>query len=581
MRGERFYRRLNAAGVIAGLVAGIVLVVNRPEPPIAPSQAIVLPAPSARPERPGPISISLGDPPLFPASMLSGRTPMAFPLVLPSSVDWRALSAPGFRIDPSMGGTILRADPTQLTWGLNLIHLSGVDRYGWPIDRADAFIVSDEIEDPWIRNALTIRLTREGFDDTDDLRDDLSSLAEERIGEVISDMGPVEVGPFEARRFRVGEVEVDLAPNAGGLTGRVTLRDSFLDVEAPAIILRNVPVHRMWVDVELTLGTDRMGHPRIRVAELEPHVDLVRSGEGAMNWVLDHGAWFLEVAAEVLGRDPMRDALTAAIDDALSHWIDEVSFRSAAPLREVPFTVRYRFAEIATDGSGLSAVVNFQVSCEGDPETVLRPLRYPVAPPGHQFPSMPHDSVVRIALSANAVNGVFHALWSCSALDSTVAFEDAARALPIAIPSQVTTHFGLPPVLQSDDEGTMLVALGRTQVEVSYPDLEYTADAAGFLPVVLAPADEGRALRVELPTNASALNLYTDCVSVAGQPCRDNPLFDRLAWLAVPFLPPIGASIPLPDVKLSDSESLRFRIDRIQWDHVGGMLFVGGGYEAD
>ena len=576
------YWILNSIGCAVGLAAAVLLVVNRPSPPHDETPTGETPGLSELPERPGVIDIALPRPPVVPFETLLGRQPLDFELTLPRTVSSDDISVVGYSVDATPGGPVLRVDPTQLHWGLNQIHITGADRFGWPIDRAFSLVVSDTTDDPWINGAISVYLTRDGFYDDDRFRDDLSSIAADRIQGAIREIGEVEIGPVTASNFRARRVDVSLEPADGGLRGRVDFRSAYLDIDSSVVEIKNLPVHRVWIFIDLGLRLGADGMPHVTIERLEPHMDLVSSGEGAIAWLLDRGASVVEIVAEVLSEEPLREALTTSIDQALARWVTEFTFETESPLRTVGFDVQYRFGEVEIDGDGLLATVDFRLDCESSPNHQLGRFLHGGPPPQSRPPAMlSPDATVRIGLRSDAVNGVFHSLWRCGALDATVGFEEAHEKLPIAVPSTVATRFTLPPILQGEDTDSMVIAVGDASVHAEYPDSSYQVRATGFLPVFLQPTQQGRALEVGFSTDSQDLALFTDCVEVSGSSCRDNPLFDRLAWLAVPFLPPIGATIPLPDVRISEEDALRFEIGNITWDGVSGALYVGGEYVVE
>ncbi len=576
------YNLLNLSGVTVGLVAGIVLVVSKPQPPVEQAVAIEVFSEVLPQDHPGPIELDLPDPPILSHDEVHADLRPYFSLHLPTTVDPTDLTVTRGVLAVGTDGPSVGLDLDELQWGYNLLHLQGVDQFGWPIDRAFAVAVGGVEHDRWIENALAIHLSRDGFMDSDDIQNDLATIAEDRIAQALHEVGRLEAGPITARNLRAGIVDVRLEPRSGGVRARVALRSIHVDIESSVVDATNFPIHRIWVNADLTVTLNAEGRPVVSVDTMEPHVDLVESGEGAVAWLLDHGAWFVEIAAELLSADPLKEALSTAIDDALAQWETDFEFESRAPLAATDFTVDYRFGALELTEDGLLAFLDFAIECDApiadrtatgritDPEPALQRLRE-IMRRG--------ERVVRIGMAAEATNGVLHALWQCGALDSVVAFEEAHQAMPIAVPARVGTHFRLPPLLQNEDQ-SMVIAVADTLVDLVYADLTHTLSATGMLPIELNPADGGRSLAVGFAAQSPSLSLFTDCVLVAGRPCTDNPLFDRLAWLGVPFLPPIGAHIPLPDVRLSEADTLQFEINAVIWDSSRGALTVDGGYRV-
>lgn len=578
------YNLLNLSGVTIGLIAGIVLVVSQPDPPVERAVAIEVYS-DVVPQQghPGPIELELPNPPFISSDALLEDLRPYFTLHLPPSVDPTDLTVTrGVLADGSQGPSI-GLDLDELSWGYNLLHLQGVDRFGWPIDRAFAVAVGEVEHDRWIQNALAIHLSRDGFMDDDHIDNDLASIAEGRIADALSEVGRLEAGPITASNLRAGIVDVRLEPRTRGVRARVELRSVHVDIESSVVDATNFPIHRIWVNADLTLNLDDEGRPVVTVDTMEPHVDLVESGEGAVAWLLDNGASFVELAAELLSADPLREALSKAIDDALAQWETDFEFPTRAPLAVTDFSVDYRFGGLELTEEGLLAFLDFAIECESPLIDRTATGRITAPEPAQQRLReimSRGDHVVRIGMAAEATNGVLHALWRCGALDSRVGFDEAHDAMPIAVPAQVATHFRLPPLLQ-DEADSMVIAVADTLVDLEYTDVTHTLTATGMLPIALDPAQGGRSLAVGFAPQSTSLALFTDCVSIAGQPCADNPLFDRLAWLGVPFLPPIGALIPLPDVRLSEEDTLLFEINAVRWDSTRVALTVDGGYRVN
>ncbi|MCA9565683.1 MAG: hypothetical protein KC561_19430, partial [Myxococcales bacterium] len=163
------------------------------------------------------------------------------------------------------------------------------------------------------------------------------------------------------------------------------------------------------------------------------------------------------------------------------------------------------------------------------------------------------------------------------ALDSNLDFSDLAEDLRTFVPSALAFDFLAPPTVDGASSGGLSVGVARAGVRLDYPDAAYLVRATGDLPIGLVPAREGRALRISLDIDHD-LELWTDCLEIDSQPCEDNPHFDRLAWLAVPFVPPIGTEIPLPDVRLGDYGALSVSLPELAWHPVQQTFWIGGDY---
>ncbi|MBN1944733.1 MAG: hypothetical protein JW797_03610 [Bradymonadales bacterium] len=576
---------VNGIGVLAACITAILLAQRLPPPATSESPPPAFHRPGSVGQAPlAEVRLLLPHPPILDPSTLSDFDPPSFAVFLPATASAEEVFHRGRPLRDEPPGALLQLDPSELVWGINPIQLVGADRFGTPVDLAWALLVgSTEPADRFISGAVRVRLGHLGFADRDLLLDDFSSIARRYVEEAVRGLPPIDIGPVVASNFRVGRTRVLFQPRQGYIEGSLHLDLNHVDLEVGSVLtVTHLPIHRLWLDLEVEVGTTPEGRPTVRLRKAEPHIDLVRTGEGAWAWVLDHAAWFLEIAGELASEEPLRRAITRGIDEALTRWVDRVQFQTVPPLQPVAMTAEYRFSQLMVDEEGLTALIDLRLRCDQPSHreitTIVRELP-------RRFPELEAagnpDSVVQIGLHADALNAALHGLWRCGALDTEVSFAQAHRRLPIAIPETVRTRFTLPALLQAGAGGEMVIGVGDLLAELNYGDSRYAVRANAVLPVYLSRAQDGRSLQVGFDPVPERTLLYTDCLEADGASCQDNPLFDRLAWMAIPWLPPIGASIPLPDVRLGTGSDgiIRLRIDRIEWFGDSGMIQVEGGYE--
>ena len=427
-------------------------------------------------------------------------------------------------------------------------------------------------------------MTREGFIDGDEALDDLSSIAATQVILALRQLPEVEVGPVRVGNFRAARAEVSLSPVAGGVEVELMLHRALMDMETRRLgPIQNIPILRAGLRARLTARADARGRPQVALVDVEPDIELVERTEGALNWILYHTAAIVEAVAEAMSREPIQAAVTDALDGLLQRWISEIEIDTVPPLSPETLRIAYRFASIDLTESGLTATMDVRVGCPDEPSAgVGRLVRHRSGtrgPPGSEL----GNPVAWASLSADAVNGVLHALWRCGALDTVVDFTASQAEIPLLVPGAIATRFGLPPVLQADRGGRMTIGVGGVVAEAHYVDVAYEVGATGLIPIFLEANDDGRALSVGFDAEPERLELYTDCLRTGERICRDNPLFDRLAWLAVPYLPPIGATLPLPDLRLSDDPAhrLHVRLDTIAFNADQGRIDVLASYRLE
>lgn len=579
---------LDALGLTAGLVAGFVFVLKAPESdPQAASldQDMLRSTAHALLEGPSPTEVEIG---LSVAQQVSMDTLvrsefLEFPLVIHPIENIERMGVNTGEIVRGASQLAVRVATDDLEWGVNPLHIDGTDRLGRPFDHVWPLVVGNTAsEDGWVSDALAVTLSQEGFVDDDDALDDLSAIAESQVGPAFRALQPVDIEVAEARNFRYGTLDVRFRPAPGQIEGTLDIGLIHVDLDIWGIgVVSGIGINRAWLDFVLTVGVDSEGSPIVTLVSAEPHLDLVQRGDGVVNWILDHGAWFIEIIAEVLSRGPIEDAITETINNALSTWVREVTARSFPPLNDAEILAEYRFGDIEIDENGLFATLDVRVSCAGGDTHQPGLLRYPqpdyLGLANTFDPASP--SVVRIELNANAANAAFHGLWQCRALDVTATFP-TAEELANLVPGQVDTDFSQAPLLQNAPTGGFGIGIADLYATLHYPDAQYRVAATGVIPVELAVDEGGSVLVVGFDPSANELLFHTDCIEMNGGACRDNPLFDRLAWLALPFLPPIGAAVPLPDIRLSSEsgQQLELRIDLIDWQQDTSTLVVEGGY---
>ncbi len=584
--------RLDLLGVLAGLVAAAVLVARAPDPVGAEGAASAAPfglAPSAGGARSTATEDALAVTrvadvvgPLHGVPLWSaGAVEVPLPHVAPDGRP--AVDITGAELLDAGDALTLRVPAAALSWGVNPAHVTGRDVFGHPVDRVVPVLVADEDADEWARDVVVARLTREGFDDDDAVADDLASLIEAAIPTALAALGRVEAGPVGIRDVRPGSIVATLTPTAGALRGEVTLRDVslYLDAElGPVRAEGPIRVHLVRLAVSLSARADADGRPVVEVTEVTPDLDLVGEGEGALHWIVDHAAWVVEAIGEAMAQEPIEEALAGGLDAALRQWVDRLVFETVPPLRVMALEAGWRFGFVRLTDEGLVVGIDLRLGCgDGEPVRAAPRLVRRPRPPLASALGPPGDGAVDLLVAAEGVNAALHGLWACGALDAEVDLREPASSAPWALPERLVTRFAAPPLLQRGEQGEagaiLEIGVAALDLEARWPDADYDVRLAGLLPIRLERALEGRGLAVAFDRRGDTLALFTDCRAVSGRPCADNPLFDRIAWFAVPLMPPIGATLPLPDLRLPDQAegpALTLRLDDLRWDPDGAVL---------
>ncbi len=486
----------------------------------------------------------------------------------------------------------LRVDGLPAThFGVNPLHLVGRDPNGQPVDMAWPLIVAEYDDGAWIEDGIAAYLSAAGFDDDDDLADDLAHLAEAQLPRALAAFDGVGAGPVMIHGVRPGPegVDVTLRPVQGGVAGTVTLDGLLVDVEAEVFgsqLRAEIALHRVWFDFSLAVSADDQGRPVVQVGEMDPNLDLVADGDGVGNSILEVAAWVPARVVELLAEQPIRDAIVEGLAALLDGWVDRFSFTTQAPLNPVEVEVSYRFGFVGLHDEGMLVSLDFRADCAEARPAMRRLVRPQHVESASLIRPSDGESQLQLVLTDRAVNGALHALWQCGALDAQIAFEEATAQAPYLVPQTITTAFLLPPLLPAsptaDRETTMQIGVGPVEVATRYHDARYELRAVGRLPIRLERAPDGHALEIAFAAASDDLDLYTDCLRVDGRPCRDNPLFDRMAWFAVPLLPPIGATVPIPDLSLpGESGDLGFTLGELTFDAEAGALHAFGRWQVN